>query len=179
LFSVPFGVQALACFFNYTLKCELQTNVIPANAGIQNKKVKSQLIAILLIPGLMAIIMTVLNFAFRSKFYFNRFKQVLWLIPVIEFGLIILWALYNFIKINKLRKLRYVLFHGMILWGMPVGFSMFINNYCTDLNISFQQGLGSVIIYSVVGIFSGLYMYSNSIKNETTYDNINHKKSNN
>jgi len=124
------------------------------------KKPKYQLLLIILMPVLLALVMTIINYLFKTNFFVEKFISIIWIIPVVEIVVILAWLFNTYTKIKISEKVRYVIFNGIFLWGVPVGFSMFINNYCTDYDISLRKSFDSVYAYIITSVLYGIIMYS-------------------
>lgn len=130
------------------------------------KNAKHQLILILLMPEILAVLMIILNILFKSQFYSDRFLRIVWIIPIIEIFIILAWYMNTYWNIKISKKLRFVLFNGIFLWGIPVGITMVINNYSTDFDFTLTDGITYICMYIITSVFYGLITFSTVNKKE-------------
>lgn len=130
------------------------------------KNAKHQLIFILLMPEILAVLMFLLNILFKSQFYSDRFLKIVWIIPIIEVFVILAWFMNTYCNVKIRKKLRFVLFNGIFLWGIPVGITMVINNYSTNFDFTITDGFIYICMYIITSVFYGLITFNAANKRE-------------
>jgi len=130
------------------------------------KNAKHQLILILLMPEILALLMLLLNILFKTQFYSERFLRIVWIIPIIEVFLIFAWFMNTYCNVKISKRLRFVLFNGIFLWGIPVGITMVINNYSTNFDFTITDGFIYICMYIITGVFYGLITFNTVNKRE-------------
>lgn len=122
-------------------------------------KVKQELLMILFLPALMYMVLTIFNVLFKTSFDFERFKTVFWIIPAFELVLIPMWYFFTAKQIKMNQRLRFIIYNGVALWGIPVGATLFINNFCTKDDFIVRDGIMLLLLYLIMGIIFGAINY--------------------